>query len=114
VGIDCLDPVRLAPFWLAALGYQETSGDADPYLGLKGPPGALSVFLQRVPEKKAVKNRLHLDLYTDRPEDLCQRLEALGATSIGSPLGDPGDWDWQVMADPEGNEFCVCRERDDE
>jgi hypothetical protein len=104
--------MRLAPFWLAALGYQGTTGDADPYLGLKGPADALPVFLQRVPDRKSVRNRLHLDLYTDRPEALCQRLGALGATWVGPPFGEPGDWDWQVMADAEGNEFCVCRERD--
>ena len=104
--------MRMAPFWLAPLGYMGTTGDADPYLSLKGPGDALAVFLQRVPERKTVKNRLHLDLYTDRPEALCPRIEELGATSVGAPFGESGVWDWQAMADPEGNEFCVCRERD--
>ncbi|MHB1738673.1 MAG: VOC family protein [Actinomycetes bacterium] len=110
VGIDATDPVRLAPFWLAALGYQRTRGDAHPYLDLVGPPGALPVFLQHVSEPKVAKNRLHLDLFTTDPQALVDRLVGLGARRVGEPIGAPTDWSWQVLADPEGNEFCVCRE----
>ena len=110
VGVDCLDPLTLAPFWMAALGYESSSGDGAPYLDLIGPPGALPIFLQRVPERKSAKNRLHLDLFSADPEELCRRLEALGAKPLGEPVGAGPAWDWQVMADPEGNEFCVCRE----
>lgn len=110
VGIDCEDPLKLAPFWLAALGYQRTAGDGAPYLDLIGPRGSLPVFLQRVPEPKRTKNRVHLDLFSTAPEELCQRLEAIGAITLGEPFGSGPDWEWQVMADPEGNEFCVCRE----
>ncbi|MGA9776255.1 MAG: VOC family protein [Candidatus Dormiibacterota bacterium] len=110
VGIDCRDPFALAPFWLEALGYLEARGDGLPYLDLVPPPGAVAVFLQRVPEPKQVKNRLHLDLFVGDPEELVDRLCHLGARRLGPPLGDTERWDWQLLADPEGNEFCVCRE----
>lgn len=110
VGIDCRDPVALAPFWLAALDYLGVRGDGEPYLDLLPPTGAPPVYLQRVPEGKTVKNRVHLDLFTPEPEALVDRLVALGATRVGEPFGDGPAWSWQVLADPEGNEFCVCRE----
>ncbi|MGH7666218.1 MAG: VOC family protein [Candidatus Dormibacteria bacterium] len=107
--MDSRDPIALAPFWVAALGYLGSSGDADPYLDLVPPPGGLPVLLQRVDEPKAVKNRLHLDLFVSEPERLIAELEELGATRQGEPFSAGATWEWQVMADPEGNEFCVCR-----
>lgn len=130
IGIDCIDPVRLAPFWAAALGYSVGDLDsAETYLDLVPPvpssggddtvtagplasavPSLPAVYLQRVPEEKHVKNRLHLDLMVVDPQSLVRQLQDLGATSIGEPRsGSEGGW-WQVMADPEGNEFCVCEE----
>ena len=114
VGIDCADPELLAPFWAAALGYE--IGDLDPdgsFLDLVPPsPERLVVYLQRVPERKLTKNRVHLDLYDPQPERLIERLLGLGATKIDAPrTGSAGGW-WQVLADPEGNEFCVCRSSD--
>jgi len=111
IGIDTLTPEQLAPFWADALGY--TLGDMDrdgSYLDLVPPePGMPVVYLQRVPEPKTVKNRLHLDLLTGEPEETIARLGSLGARRLGVPMsGSEGGW-WQVMADPEGNEFCVCR-----
>jgi hypothetical protein len=64
-----------------------TTGNADPNLSLKGPGEAPAVFLQRVPERKTVKNRLHWDLCRDRPEALCPQIEELGATLVGGPFG---------------------------
>lgn len=110
VGIDSVKPEELAPFWAAALGYAVGDMDrAGTYLDLVPPEPAMpGVYLQRVPEAKTVKNRLHLDLVTTEPEEMIARLLALGATRIGTPMtGSEGGW-WQVMADPEGNEFCVC------
>jgi len=111
IGIDCQDPVGLAPFWSAALGY--AIGDLDHaglYLDLLPPvPELPVVYFQRVPEPKATKNRVHLDLLVTDPEPEVRRLCALGASLVGDPQsGSEGGW-WQVMSDPEGNEFCVCR-----
>ena len=109
IGIDSVAPDALAPFWAYALGY--SIGDMDragTYLDLVPPePNMPVVYLQRVPEPKTVKNRLHLDLYTAEPEVLVKQLVSLGAECLevnsGSETGT-----WQVMADPQGNEFCVC------
>jgi len=112
IGIDCADPGGLAPFWAAALGYETGDLDrAEVYLDLVPPRADLPVvYLQRVPEPKVVKNRVHLDLYTADLEGLVSRLVSLGAVAVGGSLsGSEGGW-WQVMADPEGNEFCVCQD----
>ena len=110
IGIDSCQPERLLPFWLAALGYQRGGGDGRPYIDLVPPADAQGpvVFLQRVPEPKVGKNRLHLDLYVSDPEGLTERLEGLGATRIGGLVTDAdGQWNYQVMGDPEGNECCI-------
>ena len=67
------------------------------------------VYLQRVPEAKTVKNRVHLDLMTADPEELIGRLTRLGATRVGTPVSGSEGGRWQVMADPEANEFCMCQ-----
>ena len=111
IGIDCRDPERLAPFWAAALGYEV--GDLDAagvYLDLVPPEPSLPVvYLQKVPEGKATKNRLHLDLYAADAVTLVERLCALGAVRLGGPQTGSAGGSWQVMADPDGNEFCVCQ-----
>ncbi|HEU5475000.1 MAG TPA: VOC family protein [Actinophytocola sp.] len=106
VTIDCADPAKLAGFWTEALGakiIQDYGGefifiaaDADsrPYVGL-----------QRVPEKRAGKNRVHIDLAAADREAEVQRLVGLGATAV-TEHSVPG-LTWTVMQDPEGNEFCV-------
>jgi predicted enzyme related to lactoylglutathione lyase len=111
VGIDSVDPEKLAPFWVDALGYSLGELDSDgTYLELVAPRGSTPVYLQRVPEPKSTKNRLHLDLFTTESDDLVEHLCDIGATKVGGArTNTDGAW-WQVMADPEGNEFCVCRE----
>ncbi|MHB8246374.1 MAG: VOC family protein [Acidimicrobiales bacterium] len=115
IGIDCADPEELAPFWSAALGYELGELNSDGvYLDLI--PRDVNqpiVYFQRVPEPKSVKNRVHLDLWSPDPLAEIARLVALGASLIGDPMEGPSDGWWQVMADPAGNEFCVCKERDD-
>jgi predicted enzyme related to lactoylglutathione lyase len=110
IGIDSIDPARLAQFWAAALGYSVGDFDrAEVYLDLVPPePHLPVVFLQRVAEPMSVKNRVHLDLYElDAPAKVAT-LIGLGARVLGPPqTGSDGGW-WQVLADPEGNEFCVC------
>jgi predicted enzyme related to lactoylglutathione lyase len=103
--IDCADPESLALFWAEALGYRSV-GFRDPYVLLLSaqrvyPP----VILQRVPEPKQGKARIHFDLRVDDVEAEVRRLEALGARRIDI---DQGEVAWVPMADPEGNEFCVC------
>lgn len=110
IGLDCPDPSALAPFWLAALRYDVVEGDGEPYLNLLPADGiGPIVFLQRVPEDKVAKNRMHLDLYSDEPAELVDRLCGLGATRVGERVGADDGW-FQVLADPAGNEFCVCAE----
>ena len=112
IGIDSVDPQVLAPFWAAALGYGIGELDSEGvYLELS-PPDSTSpvVYLQRVPEAKQVKNRLHLDLFTPDPQRLIADLEALGAGRLGEPhTTAAGSW-WQVLRDPEGNESVSAGE----
>jgi catechol 2,3-dioxygenase-like lactoylglutathione lyase family enzyme len=108
--IDTSDPARLAAFWRSALGWRQTF-EEDDELVLEPPEGSPEdgvvpdLLFLRVPERKAVKNRLHLDL---RPEDQAAevtRLEQLGARR--ADVGQGAEVSWVVMADPDGNEFCV-------
>jgi hypothetical protein len=105
--IDCGDPQALAPFWTAAIGYRQIYGDED-WVQLEDPAGrAPKIGLQRVPEPKPGKNRVHVDLYAKDEVGEAARIEALGATRLWASE-DPDDV-FIVLADPEGNEFCVCR-----
>lgn len=110
--IDSIDPRRLADFWEPALGWRRTLDDEDEVV-LEPPAGspedgvAPDILFLRVPESKAVKNRIHLDLRPDDRDAEVARLEALGATR--AQVGQRGDESWVVLADPEGNEFCVLR-----
>ena len=104
--IDCADPEGLADFWAEALGYTK-AGLFGSFFVLLAPERAFPpVALQRVPEPKTVKAHIHFDIRVADIEAEAQRLEALGARRIDIGQGaDPG---WITMADPEGNEFCVC------
>lgn len=106
--LDCRDPDELASFWAAALRYVQTAREgAYVVLAPDGRPGP-ELLLQRVPEAKAVKNRMHLDLEVPEIEVEAARLEALGARRAhAEPIQEHGER-WIVMTDPEGNEFCVC------
>lgn len=109
VVIDCQDPKALAQFWAPALGYRDVEWPHEPYvvlIGEKGLDGPL-LLLQRVPEPKQGKNRLHIDVYADDIEAEANRLAKLGAKRISDPFHEH-DARWIVMEDPEGNEFCVC------
>ena len=108
--IDCKDHGRLAEFWAEVLGY-EISEVGTHGTQIKGPAGSGPTLLFIVvPEGKTVKNRLHIDVNaTDRDQsEEVERLIALGARRID--IGQ-GDVDWVVLADPEGNEFCVLKSR---
>jgi predicted enzyme related to lactoylglutathione lyase len=106
--LDCSDPQRLAEFWAPALDYVNL-GDAGSYVVLlpNGRPGP-KLLLQGVPEPKTVKNRMHLDIETADVQGEANRLEALGARRVTADEVHEHGTTWVVMADPEGNEFCVC------
>lgn len=109
---DATDPVTLSAFWAEALGWRKTYEDDDeivlePPAGSKDEGVVPDVLFLRVPEGKSAKNRLHFDLRPDDQAAEVARLEALGATRVDIGQGDKVTW--VVMADPEGNEFCVLR-----
>jgi len=134
IAIDCRDPHAQADFWAAALGYsfdrdpdfirqmidQGRASDADTLVhdgilvwadgdAINPPhPGLPRIYLQRVPEGKVGKNRVHLDVHVGREQRDAQveRLVKLGATRLYD--GQQGPHSWVTMADPEGNEFCVA------
>ena len=109
VALDCHDPATLAQFWCQALDYEVTEVDgANVSIEARGPAsGLLAIDLLQVPDAKVVKNRLHLDLRADHSDQAAEveRLESLGATRVD--VGQGPDVSWVVLADPEGNEFCV-------
>jgi len=109
---DCQDPQRLAQFWADALGYVIDDRNGPDYFEISDPTGVgHGLQFIKVPEGKAVKNRLHLDLLAaDSITDEVDRLIAAGATAVGQHEHPPGfvePWEWTVLLDPEGNEFCV-------
>ena len=115
--VDCHDPRRLAEFWCAVLDYKilEDRGDLveisgweptiEAFRAAVSPPTL--VFLQ-VPESKTVKNRIHIDVspIDSAQDEEVERLIGLGARHVD--IGQ-GEQSWVVLADPEGNEFCVLR-----
>jgi predicted enzyme related to lactoylglutathione lyase len=106
--LDCADPERLAAFWAPALDYANLGG-AGAYVVLlpNATPGP-KLLLQRVPEPKTVKNRMHLDIETPDVAAEAARLEGLGAQRVQAEEMHEHGTTWILMADPEGNEFCVC------
>ena len=112
LNFDCNDLDRMEAFWCAVLGYRRR-GAIGPYRAYAPGSGeGPKLVLQLVPEAKRAKNRLHLDL--DHPVDFdieaeAERLEALGARRVSGVIEEIENAAWIVMADPEGNEFCVCR-----
>ena len=106
--LDCSDPEKLAEFWSAALGYT-TLGRAGNYVLLVDAEGTRpKLLLQRVDEPKSGKNRMHFDIETVAVDGEVARLESLGAQRIVHEAVEEHGNRWVVMADPEGNEFCVC------
>jgi Glyoxalase-like domain len=120
LAIDCADPGGLARFWCAVLGY-EVQGQDDDTVTIGSPdvpegknrrgPVPPTLTFARVSEGKTGKNRLHLDVNaTDREqEEEVRRLLDLGARH--ADVGQAGEESWVVLADPEGNEFCVLAGR---
>ncbi|MGW5423148.1 VOC family protein [Streptomyces sp. NPDC003943] len=117
--LDCADPERLAAFWSEVLGYVELNREDDGSIEI-GPPGAAADYasnplptlvLSHTTDPRPGKLPLHIDVNaTDRDQDAeLERLLALGARP--ADVGQTGNESWHVLADPEGNEFCLLRSR---
>jgi predicted enzyme related to lactoylglutathione lyase len=106
--LDCADPGALATFWEQALGAKRL-GAAGNYVLLGSPSGALpNLLLQRVGEPRVAKNRMHLDIEILDVDAEVERLEGIGAHRLEEQARTEHGRRWVIMADPEGNEFCVC------
>lgn len=105
VVVDAVDPARLARWWAEVLGYRLLDEDVgEAVIGLDADTYPRLLF-GRVSEGKSGKNRLHLDLRPDDREAEVERLVNMGARRVD--IGQGEHVPWVVLADPEGNEFCV-------
>ncbi|MET9607501.1 VOC family protein [Streptomyces sp. NPDC006512] len=114
ITFDALDPYRLAEFWSEVTGYpihpDDVEGD-DEVLLEPGQPGVPGLLFIRVPDAKAVKNRVHLDIQppVGTRDETVERLVTAGARIVDDRRDEDGVMGWVVLADPEGNELCVER-----
>ena len=112
--IDCHDPKLLGEFWHQVLSWRITH-ESDTEVVLEPPAGsplenvAPDILFLKVPDKKVVKNRLHLDLRPDDRDAEVDRIKKLGAVNVEIGQGQDPIVTWVVLADPEGNEFCVLQ-----
>ena len=111
LSVDAHDPAVLARWWSEALGWRITEQEEDE-VAVSPPDGTDAglgeILFVTVPDDKVVKNRLHLDLRPDDQAAEVARFEKLGARRVD--IGQ-GDETWVVLADPEGNEFCILSAR---
>jgi catechol 2,3-dioxygenase-like lactoylglutathione lyase family enzyme len=115
--IDCRNAYELSEWWKGVLEYVDKAGDPNEpgheECWVERPDGGHALLFIEVPEGKSVKNRIHFDL---RPsagtrEEEVERLLGLGATQVDDQRNENGGG-WVVLADPEGNEFCLLRSMD--
>jgi len=105
ITIDCHNPRSLLLFWQQLVGGDFVTDSPDDYLVLEDVPTLGMMGFQKVPEAKQVKNRVHLDLDVPNIEEAVERSTRIGATRLGIVHEEPANF-FQVMSDPEGNEFC--------
>ena len=105
--VDAIDPPRLARWWAEVLDYRLLYDDAGMVSIGRDENSHPAIVFVRVPEAKNGKNRLHLDLTPDDEDAELERLVNMGARRID--IGQSPEATWSVLADPEGNEFCVLR-----
>jgi len=109
VTIDCHDPARLAEFWRELVGGEiDVRTVSDDWVALRDVPVLGNLGFQKVPEGKAVKNRVHLDVEVDDIAAALPHVIALGATDSGTTV-DESTGQFRVFHDPEGNEFCLIK-----
>ncbi len=112
--IDCRNAYTLSTWWKQVLGYADVDGDPNlpghEECMIVDPTNTHHLLFIEVPDHKVAKNRLHLDLRpTDgRRDEEIDRVLAVGATQVAD-LRNPDGTGWMVLADPEGNEFCMLR-----
>lgn len=108
ITVDCEDPIVPAKFWSKALDWPITFSN-DEEVVVEDPNGGADLLFMRNPDKRVVKNRIHLDLRPDDQELEVKRLESYGAKRV--EIGQSADprTTWVVMEDPEGNLFCVLQ-----
>jgi len=104
--LDCLDLDRVSQFWAQAADLAIVGEIPGRYISLSGQ--GIELTLQHVTEPKTVKNRMHLDILVDDLETDLRRLESLGATRVTPTACTEFGQTWFVLADPEGNEFCIA------
>jgi len=107
--VDARDPARLGRWWAEALGYQITCEKPDALEIRRAPDAGPGLVFVAVPEPKELKNRLHIDLRPVDQNGEVERLVDMGARHVD--VGQADGVGWVVLADPEGNEFCVLQER---
>ena len=106
IAVDCNDLEGMVAFWGTLTGFSQLAGDESfAFLGDADHPGRTKLFLQRVPEPRVGKNRLHIDLYVSDAAAALAEVERLGGAPAGSQSRD--GISWTVATDPEGNEFCL-------
>jgi hypothetical protein len=103
--VDALDPAALASWWCEALDWVPTESSDGEYEIRPAPEQVPGLLFVPVTEPKVIKNRLHLDFRPDDQAAEVKRFLALGATRANVGQGDEASW--VVLADPEGNEFCI-------
>jgi predicted enzyme related to lactoylglutathione lyase len=107
VVIDCADHDVVVPFWAAALGWSAYPVN-DQFMGLRAPADeaiGFDILFQKVPEPKLAKNRAHIDFDAADMDAEVERLVGLGGRKVAEH--HLGAFRWTIVADPEGNEFCV-------
>ena len=104
IGIDVSDLDRAETFYSELLGIERDKA-WDQYLAFKPLPSGLTVYLQRVPEKKTSKSRVHMDLTVPDVPAALEKVEALGGRALRDFV-EPGE-KLAVVADPDDNEFCL-------
>lgn len=106
ITIDVADLARAEGFWTQLLGVA-AKFENDTYVWLDEIAPGVSLVLQRVPEAKTSKNRVHFEIVADDPEAAISRVEAIGGTRVGEV--ETSEYAFTVMSDPDGNEFCINR-----
>ena len=114
--VDCRNAYELSEWWRQLLGYHDLEDDPNEpgheECPIRDPETGHEILFIEVPEEKAVKNRIHFDLRprTGTQDEEVERVLGLGATQVADHRGKYGpDTGWVILADPEGNEFCILR-----